>query len=775
MARRTDPGQLVIEEINIPRKFHSQFANDAEFGQKLISYLQGVSGGLIVEILDQCSTRRSNQCYSALHSCPVDTYPSNRLQENHLSQSLNSTNNVGNLSPPSSSTAPSTPRSTSLHKAEPSSSAGVLPSFNNVLCQSSCLFNHVSNNSCRDNYHKRSYSIGPRSNEAGKLRQSCEAATTPSFVAMTTFPPNSTPIDVRQPTIYSSRSSQQQFSIPEQQTLTVAARPEEIVANDSRRVDYRQVIFRVSGTQEQVDIVREELNKCLQSGIPTESRVMLKMDVSFSDHSFIIGRMGRGSQSIMRATGCHVHFPDSNKNNHSEKSNQVSVTGPSAGVLAARQKIRERLPISLAFVVEQDDYRKVVDWSESSDGRTLDLKPSFKQGIEALQNEFSMTIIWLPMEEFCAVVTVRGRRTNFERIREGFRQLAAFLLPNKPTPIVHLGIEVSPQHLGFVLGTEETKAQALMHATNTRLTVGGFRSDTSHHIPTVRIFGEIDNVYHAWLSFMDSLPVVLCFDVLNTSNNCCARGEGRHASEEGCTGETLPSQATTCPHLPHGVETSRQEQFPTEPVTLNELVQLREMGVVSSDSLTAILSSAVEENGSTVVRSPGFHYVMTIATTLNSILSCYEISLTLRFARDLRHWKIAAKGPEKYLDLLMEIHRAITNTGNHNPVQLVCRALQATDPPPTFPFANASLKPSSMFTVLTPAATRQRFSGCQPGCAPCGALDEQETCEMFATLLNISGELRKNDHQLGDYRIPPADSSTPSHIAMWSQVLENKH
>lgn len=75
---------------------------------------------------------------------------------------------------------------------------------------------------------------------------------------------------------------------------------------------------------------------------------------------------------------------------------------------------------------------------------------------------------------------------------------------------------------------------------------------------------------------------------------------------------------------------------------------------------------------------------MTIATTLNSILSCYEISLTLRFARDLRHWKIAAKGPEKYLDLLMEIHRAITNTGNHNPVQLVCRALQATDPPPTY-------------------------------------------------------------------------------------------
>lgn len=49
----------------------------------------------------------------------------------------------------------------------------------------------------------------------------------------------------------------------------------------------------------------------------------LKLDVSFAVHSFIIGRDGKGSKTVMRATGTLVHFPDSNRNSKMKKSNQV--------------------------------------------------------------------------------------------------------------------------------------------------------------------------------------------------------------------------------------------------------------------------------------------------------------------------------------------------------------------------------------------------------------------------------------------------------------------
>ena len=82
-----------------------------------------------------------------------------------------------------------------------------------------------------------------------------------------------------------------------------------------------------------------------------ENRVSLKMDVSFSDHSFIIGRFGRGIQNVSHETNCLIHFPDSNKNKQYEKSNQVSISGPAEGVLEARRRIRKLLPISFAFVI----------------------------------------------------------------------------------------------------------------------------------------------------------------------------------------------------------------------------------------------------------------------------------------------------------------------------------------------------------------------------------------------------------------------------------------
>lgn len=70
------------------------------------------------------------------------------------------------------------------------------------------------------------------------------------------------------------------------------------------------------------------------------TRVIMKMDVSYTDHSYIIGRGGNNIKQIMEETATHIHFPDSNRSNPTEKSNQVSLCGSLEGVEKARAKVR---------------------------------------------------------------------------------------------------------------------------------------------------------------------------------------------------------------------------------------------------------------------------------------------------------------------------------------------------------------------------------------------------------------------------------------------------
>lgn len=69
----------------------------------------------------------------------------------------------------------------------------------------------------------------------------------------------------------------------------------------------------------------------------------MKMDISYTDHSYIIGRGGNNIKKIMEDTMTHIHFPDSNRSNPTEKSNQVSLCGSMEGVEKARSLVRVRL------------------------------------------------------------------------------------------------------------------------------------------------------------------------------------------------------------------------------------------------------------------------------------------------------------------------------------------------------------------------------------------------------------------------------------------------
>ena len=83
--------------------------------------------------------------------------------------------------------------------------------------------------------------------------------------------------------------------------------------------------IRVGGrTEEGVTRAKMMITEVLDTS--TNSRVTMKMDVSYTDHSHIIGKGGNTIRRVMAETNCHIHFPDSNRSNPNEKSNQVRGT-----------------------------------------------------------------------------------------------------------------------------------------------------------------------------------------------------------------------------------------------------------------------------------------------------------------------------------------------------------------------------------------------------------------------------------------------------------------
>jgi len=82
----------------------------------------------------------------------------------------------------------------------------------------------------------------------------------------------------------------------------------------------------------------------------------MKLDVSYTDHSHIIGKGGLTIKRVMEETGCHIHFPDSNRSNHQDKSNQVSIAGEMESVERARARVRVRFLARRALRISQKMY-----------------------------------------------------------------------------------------------------------------------------------------------------------------------------------------------------------------------------------------------------------------------------------------------------------------------------------------------------------------------------------------------------------------------------------
>lgn len=105
----------------------------------------------------------------------------------------------------------------------------------------------------------------------------------------------------------------------------------------TRKEDFDMNTFFMKGNEYWFDYLLSAFNVFV---LFQGNRVTMKLDVSYTDHSHIIGKGGMTIKKVMEETGCHIHFPDSNRSNMNEKSNQVSIAGELDSVEKARACVR---------------------------------------------------------------------------------------------------------------------------------------------------------------------------------------------------------------------------------------------------------------------------------------------------------------------------------------------------------------------------------------------------------------------------------------------------
>lgn len=258
--------------------------------------------------------------------------------------------------------------------------------------------------------------------------------------------------------------------------------------------------IKVSGKREDVREAKEKIMSVLDT---KSNRVTLKMDVSHTEHSHVIGKGGNNIKRVMDETGCHIHFPDSNRHSQGEKSNQVSIAGQPAGVEAARVKIRELLPLVLMFecsgVVQQVDCSSPV--------------------VQHISHTYNVSISFKPPSRLYGnTAIVRGNQNNANGVKRGTALLLEHLAGSLASSVlVSTQLDIAPQHHLFLLGRNGANIRLISQRTGAHIQFPEL--NTHSHSPTqtsrsaIYIQGSIDAVNAARQQLMGCLPLVLMFDI----------------------------------------------------------------------------------------------------------------------------------------------------------------------------------------------------------------------------------------------------------------------
>ncbi|KAL0964503.1 hypothetical protein UPYG_G00324730 [Umbra pygmaea] len=244
------------------------------------------------------------------------------------------------------------------------------------------------------------------------------------------------------------------------------------------------------------DNVREAKDRIMSVLDTKSNRVTLKMDVSHTEHSHVIGKGGNNIKKVMEDTGCHIHFPDSNRNNQAEKSNQVSIAGQPGGVEAARAKIRELLPLVLCFelpaVVQPDPGSPTMQHISQTYNLTVSFKP--------------------PTRLYGTTGVVRGSQNNCSAVKRGTAMLLEHLAGGLASTIsVSTHLDIAPQHHLFMMGRNGSNVKHITQRTGAQIHFPDPNSPQKKS--TVYIQGTIESVCLARQYLMGCLPLVLMFDI----------------------------------------------------------------------------------------------------------------------------------------------------------------------------------------------------------------------------------------------------------------------
>uniref|UniRef100_A0A665VCN4 SAM domain-containing protein n=1 Tax=Echeneis naucrates TaxID=173247 RepID=A0A665VCN4_ECHNA len=232
--------------------------------------------------------------------------------------------------------------------------------------------------------------------------------------------------------------------------------------------------IKVCGKRENVREAKDRIMSVLDT---KSNRVTLKMDVSHTEHSHVIGKGGNNIKRVMEETGCHIHFPDSNRNNQTEKSNQVSIAGQPGGVEAARVKIRELLPLVLSFelpaIMQSDPSSPTVQHISQTYNLTVSFKP--------------------PTRLYRATGVVRGSQNNANAVKRGTALLLEHLAGSLASTIsVTTHLDIAPQHHLFMKGRNGSNIKHITQRTGAQIHFPDLNSPQKKS--TVYIQGTIESV-----------------------------------------------------------------------------------------------------------------------------------------------------------------------------------------------------------------------------------------------------------------------------------------
>ncbi|XP_015174983.1 PREDICTED: protein bicaudal C isoform X2 [Polistes dominula] len=260
--------------------------------------------------------------------------------------------------------------------------------------------------------------------------------------------------------------------------------------------------IKVAGRADDVRTAKEKIMEILDTR--QNNIVTMKMDVSYTDHSHIIGKGGLTIKRVMEETGCHIHFPDSNRSNHQEKSNQVSIAGEIEGIEKARARVRRLTPLIFSFELP----------IMGSSQRTPDATSPY---VVRLQEKYNVQVMLRTRPKLHAtLVLVKGCEWEVSQVKEATVLLINFMCENLASQIqVQMSMEISPHHHNIVLGKSSNNLKIIMHRTSTQIM---FPDASDPNIPSLKksnvtIIGSINNVYLARQQLVGSLPLVLMFDV----------------------------------------------------------------------------------------------------------------------------------------------------------------------------------------------------------------------------------------------------------------------